>query len=1417
MLKNAPSVTLSASSLQTVDLKQKENLYSFLVMAGLIDPSASNTPIPKTALLDAYQVAADREHYKAIAKECINRFVEGSQQTEDLKPLVDMIEDALTTQSPNVESCYQGLSPLALNKVAALSPTTAAFVMERYCTELSPSELQWLLIVLGTEQMVSEVHLGSEHIQAPETDSTNFSRCLNLLTLAQASSVYHHALKQYIQSQLSLKLESGQADCLKIEDITSTIKSEALSENFYQSTSSMVPWIRGHENELAGSFQEWQEDEKAWALFVLSTGTQPETSAYKDSRRHLEKLTRLVTTYGREHVIEYLEKSLLKLDHSETQEAIETHFNDLLEQLDNNSKKWLLLEMSFKNFPEIPDLKVEKPTGEQLAICENLQKTVYGCHHLWNRIFMNLLAGLGPELQEVVPYIGGVIYSIVAQLPDEARLWLAMAISTQSTQPTYDINESHFSSELGHTRLRQMLPPDIVGHFQFLARSSSIMHSILQSALMHKEEPEPEFEKRMASLPLYQNFFVKQHLKRLDPNTTLWVLNALLLNEAPLSHKKIDEHTTIAKPHQRLLAHANQILEQAYASPELRLLYIKAILNQVPGEVLLSFESLCFDQCTTLLSNLSKAEKSWVYLTLQKGEMADHQVTYSESIAFPEEQQDAVTTILYLTSLFPTLKDKLVTHLNELHSDLQHHTPRLIESLGLPSVQMLSRGSFVNQINLHAESAQRLCLSITEALPKPLQVWLAGSLEKGIIDTTSLIRLLLQSGVSPQEMLPLLMLVPNVLVMALQWPDIKQGIVTQYGGDAEQIQSLKILKLDYIPMGDQLFATLCHVVAPQADGLQVVSMANCHLSDDALYHFYHSLYGKAPIQGLNLADNPFSASGFELLLTHPNLYQNPIQLAGLMSCVWSELSEPDVLSYLYAQYQLQTAKAPLPSLAEYYQPEDSSAKFALADLLLAQASQQPQLDAILNSLFAQIPLPLQTLQLCHRAIQSGNPDQIALALEEAIHRVSHEGIQEWLKTCLEEGAIEFPFIGTPEFNDLFGDPVNQSDLMLMVQLTALLLSAQQSTLTRAYTLLGGTDDLLVKPIRQFSSNRYAFPENLQALLIAAIHKNNNWIETLELQHMQLTPSVLQQIFHHLMDKDRLHTLSVWGNNLNDENVNALCALIATNPSLQDLNVSQCELSNSNIEKLISALSEGHLKSLSIQNKPLPQTPGIEQMLGLAEAVEKPSPRLSLLHFKALGAYLKDPACTLESLDVSYNQINIVGYQYLFKAMQSNPNSRLKHLCLNQAEEFTTSRLKNIAGLLKSNTRLVSLEMLGEIKSANDLALLKDALQNNFTLKNLVYHRELKAETDPERLALQDEIDSLLDRNRQMAHQTEAGQVSDELDDTVQQAVTAKPSPLLLSRQLSRLNLSNDASSESDSAETHLTSRANKRSFLSKSY
>tara|TARA_R110002110_G_scaffold166602_2_gene367355 strand:+ start:113266 stop:116715 length:3450 start_codon:yes stop_codon:yes gene_type:complete len=1084
MITSASQTTLTPLTLAQLDPKNAANIYSLLVIIGLVENSVDNSV--STREITAYQSlpALAQANLKQAAIKSVESFVASGQNKDSLQTLLELMTTSLLAKENNIDNWISLLSSNTITKLSIASPIVGKKLIQAQIKKLSPDQLQWLLLVLASGQLVTKIQLDNQMLTAPNPKEPGFDICCQLLALAQGQDSANQEMQICVQARLG---ELGGIGVQKQQAAEQTIfnfESSKMQSKFYEHAHHSIHWIDGHDDDIAARLQEWRTNELAWCLYVISTGTQPAESTIENASTYLLKLTQLSQTYSRGQVIHVLEKKLLSQGHTKTSDDIKLYFEEQIAKLESNSKKWLLLELTFKNFPQIPELGVTTPTDEQLAICNKLEKSAYGCSALWNNLYNNLLQGLGPELQEVLPYIPGLIHSIIGQLPDECKLWLAVAVASNTIQPSYDINDAHFSAELGHTTLRQMLPEDIVRHFQFLAKSSPLMHGLIQSVLSQAED-NPEYEQKFSAVPLYEKHLVNKKLNNLDNNTLCWLLYSLTFNTILSKSIDINKDIHIKVPSNRLKDHAHIILAQAHNSPSSRLAYIKGIHNKLEPNQVAAFETLSGHYIQRVIESLTAEQQTWLYISLQRNEVGHHQLSFDTVYAYPKEKQQQISKVLYLISLHPMLKERaaqVLTTQNESLKDI--HIP-LIETLGLVSTQMLKPGEFADLMNLEADKAETLALVILQQLPEIAQVWLAASLEKGVIDTQSLLMLMVQAKIQPQEIFPILMALPNIILLALKWPNIKTGIIQACDGNPDNIQPLQAVQLDNMPLGDYTFAALCDVLSIQAEHLEVLSTTQCGLSDKALMSFYHNLYGLSAIKSLNVGGNNITAEGYKLLLNHPGTYENPTQLITAFSSLWREISQPDSLSYLCAHYLVQQAlidPGQTVDTLQFFRPQEALDKLALADLLLSEAKKNPTLHELLSTFVTQVPLSVQYIQLAHAALQSHNQEFILNTLSAVIETIQNSELKNWLRESLETGTIQLPVVGSQQFTTVFGEPLNQSDIMLAIQASSLLLGSNLSTKNKVHALLGGNSKILLPSQISFSSEGYEIPENLKCLL-----------------------------------------------------------------------------------------------------------------------------------------------------------------------------------------------------------------------------------------------------------------------------------------------------------------------------------------------
>ncbi len=1064
-----------------------------------MDDSFSVDGTEEIALFQSLQ-PAEQVILQQSALDNLESFIARCQNKAQLQPLTEIILQGLDSSQTSIAQLTTLLSPALISKISLANPALAEQVIQAQIKSLSPDQLQWLNLVLSSGQLVTKIQLDDKTLTAPASDEKGFSICCQLLALAQGDNQSAANILELTKSQIQSLGEEAKNLLLKAEIAVEQFSHDKMQSEFYDHAAKSINWVYGHDDIISAKLKSWTTAELAWSLYTLSTG-KPPAGAESIGSTKLSLLARLAKAYSREQVIHIVNSKLKSQDHTQAQTDVSAYFEQQLSLLDVNSKKYLLLELTFKNFPQIPELGVTTPVAEQLAICNSLEKSVYGCGPLWNSLYNNLLEGLGSDLQKVLPFIPGIIHSVISSFPDECKLWLAVSLASNTIQSSYDImnSHSHVGSEQSHTALRQMLPPDIVAHFHFLAKSSPLMQSIFQSVLAHKEEADPEYEQKFAAVPLYEKHLINNQLDRLDNNTLCWLLYSLTFNTILTAPIELNKDIRINLPNERAKAHAQVMLTQAHASPTSRLAYIKRIHDKLDPDVSMAFENLSKHYIKRVIDTLSPEQQSWLYLTLQRNEAAHHQLSFDKIHQYPTEKQQPISKVLYLISLHPVLKELALEDLLEKNEALKAMQPELVETLGLVSAQTLRPGEFGDLIGLDTTKSELLSMAILQQLPEIAQVWLSASLERGVIDTQSLLMLMVQAKMQPEDMFPTLMALPNILLLALKHPNIKAGIVKSCGGNPDNIQPIQVVQLDNMPLGDHSFAALCEILSTQSSHLEILSASQCGLSDNAVTSFYHTLYANSAIKSLNIGGNHITPDGYQLLLNHPGTYVNPSQLIMAFSSLWREVSEPDTLSYLCAHYLIQkdiiTANQVLEDLI-FSRSKEIQDKFALCDLLLSEAKTNPTLSELLGTFVSKVPLSVQYIQLAHAALQSHDHKLMLNTLSAVIETMQNPALKSWLKNSLESGEIALPKVGSDVFNNIFGSPVNQTEVMLTIQASALLLGANLETRSRIYTQLGGDGSVLLPSLSHFASDGYEIPENLQSLLslgkkYAAIESSKN--------------------------------------------------------------------------------------------------------------------------------------------------------------------------------------------------------------------------------------------------------------------------------------------------------------------------------------
>lgn len=1242
MLSDAPQSELASESVT------QDDILALLKTAGLVSSSATSSSAASTSASSSSASTSEApQKTKQEALKELALLVVQCQEADLLQYTGSKLAQYLKGQPEvDVNTFYAEFDTDAATKLSWVSPELQPITIVHLCKDLELDELEWLYVVLNSGAFLQKIGKPEHVLEAPAPDSEHFDKIAQLMTLAQAVDFGKTNVLAHLSEKLAVSPEPRLSPLKEADELVSMVQQAQSQSAFYPYALSNITWQKGYANTLTHKLAGLDNECASWMYVALSTG-KSDHGGYKANPTDYSVLQSIVKQYGREYVIGMLKEHLAKKGLQAPLDACEQHYADQLAKLDPNTQKWLLLELTFKNFPSIPQTGITKPEGDQLAIATKLRDMVYGCADLWSHLQEKLLEGIGPEVRNIAPLIPGLLFSITQQIPDEARLWLYLAITTNTQAPIFDIASRYNHERASDTAIQQMLISDITDHFIFLARTNDMMRQVLKTVLTQKEEPDPGFQAKVKGLPLYEKSFVQNQLQKIGDDAKLWVLYAACFNMQPTEALTIAPDVRVAVPSGRQFDHANLMLNQIHGSPEMRQAYIKELSTQIPAETMVAFRNLVKHYIHTVVDGLNKDDQIWLYLTLRNQEVEDHKIGFKRTYKEPTENKAKASRVLYLLSQYPEMIDEAKAYLKEKNGSIEYVEPTLLEDLGPVSLQLLSPCQMSNLAALNEKQSHQLTFTLLDGLPEPLKVWMAVSLQKGTIDSTSLLMMFLQFGLPQQMIVPIMFHMSNALLLAIKWPSLRETLVEQYGGNKDEMAPFTVIKLDGMPLGDIGFALLTASLKQKADKLQALSVNETGVTDKGLACVAHNLLGRAPLQILQLSNPGVTAAGYKVLLNNPAVLASPAHAIPVMSAVMAELQHPDVQGYLAVQLMSEQifGRSFIKSQRQHFYQDDSMEKSVkLADSLLAQSGDNPVLQMLLSGFVQNLSKVMVNTQLIHLALAAKNSEMLDSVIMNFSDDVTNEKLRAWMRGCLETGVINTPKIQSESFTEIFGEQPKQSDIIQMLQATALIVAANQEQRTALHQFLDGEAKLL-PPIQSVKISKYQVPDSMQSMVALGLLTNPDTLQNVSLKSMALSEAGFAKVCNGLDGKSALISLDISSNELTEAHLASLITLLK-NKTLMSLNVSRCQLVGDHLKTLLNAVADSHLQELSICNP--------------SKAEDEPK-QITNAMAKDIAQLLGKESCPLTTLDLSNNKISSLGLQYILKALQANPGSQLQSL------------------------------------------------------------------------------------------------------------------------------------------------------------
>lgn len=1215
------------------------------------------------------------------ALSCLNHWVMQSQNEALLTHTAQSLQDLLQSlesekQQDFLKQCHSAM----LIKLAWKNDILRSQVITFFLHDLDLDNAEWLYVVLQSNQYLAKIGKPGHILVPPDTNHPQFDQVTALLTLAQSNQQAKTQVLSQLENILTVSNESNNHALTEAKDLVSLVtKTQARSE-LYPFAQSHIRWQKGYNNTLLQKIASLPDNTVSWMLVALSTG-QARYGDYTPEKEDYAFLQQVVKQFGRAYVTESLNDYLSQKGLNHPLSFIKQYYKDQVASLDQNSQKWLLLDLVFKNFPHIPETGTTKPEGDNYTKSCKLRDTVYGCPQLWSMLQEQLLEKIGADANKIAPFIPGLIFMLANQIPDEARLWLYLSITTNTNTMVFDIAKQYHHEQLGDTAISQMLIEDITDHFLFLAKTNDMMRSVVKSCLSQKQSPDEDFSRKVKAFPLYEKSFVENQLNKIDQNAQQWLFYAICFQLQPTKSIQLSQEVTIKVPTGRQFDQVSTMLNQMHDSPEIRVQYLTKLYTAMTDHTKKAFDQLINKYLSAVANNLSKEEQTWLYLTLQNFEPTNHQVRFQLTYQMPTENLTKVAKVLFLTSQFHEQYEFLKTYLKEKNGTIEFVAPSLLDKLGPVTNQLLKPGQMASLAAMDEKQASQLAFQLCQPLPEPMKAWLAAGFQKGIIDSTPLLLLSMQSKIPPAMLTPLLSQLTSVLLLALKWPSLQDALVKTYGSPSDPCQFPTTIRLDGLPVGDTGCALLADALCSQADQIETLSLMQTQITDESLITLAQSLLPKTRIKLLNLNANGMKSENFANMIEHPNVVNNTPALLATLSAILSQLADPDLQGYLAARYITGNQAGmndSLPRTGAFFVSDANQADRALADLLLAKGQEDLSVQSFLGEFVKHISPVHVDSQLSYFALTHSEPKAIERAFTGIIQHCQNEQLKQWMAQCLKEGHIQPPTLESEAFKTLFGNEPNQTDIIQMLQAASLMLACDQDQRHHIYKQLSN-EEALCPPISKIAISKYHMPSMLQALIALGIQKNNDQLASISLSSMALESHSIDLLCHDFSAKQSCDMLDLSDNPLNADTLTKLSQSLKTS-AIQTLNLSRIAFETNTLAAFLDNISQSNIQTLIMVNH--------------SDIKEDKPKQLTNLHAKAIASFLEKPGCPIRHLELGHNNISALGLNYLLKAIKNNPSSALKSINL---DHQTTSNER--CDKLKDEIN----QLLAQRKQQNDSA------------------------------------------------------------------------------------------------------------------